>query len=115
LVKNILSEGYYSDANTTGIWRHKKRRTCFALCVDDFGVKYYNRADAEHLIESLKKYYEVCIDWSGENYCGARLKWNYEQGYVDMSMSGYINSALKKYNHKPSSRLQYAPFKTAPI
>ena len=30
-------------------------------------------------------------------------------------MPGYISTALKKYNHTPPSRLQYAPFKTTPI
>jgi len=78
-------------------------------------VKYYNKEDADHFIESLRKHYEISIDWSGKNYCVTSLKWDYAQGYVDMSMPGYIDTALKKFNHPQPSKLQYAQLKTSPI
>ena len=31
-------------------------------CIDDFGVKYFNKEDAEHLISSLQEKYEITID-----------------------------------------------------
>ena len=32
-----------------------------------------------------------------------------------MSMPGYINTALRKFNHPTPSKLQYAPFKSEPL
>ena len=65
--------------------------------------------DALHLINALKSDYEISIDWKGEDYCGTKLKWNYREKYVDMSMPGYINKALLKFQHTPPAKLQYAP------
>ncbi|KAI2500611.1 Reverse transcriptase (RNA-dependent DNA polymerase) [Fragilaria crotonensis] len=36
----------------TGLWRHASRPIAFTLVVDDFGVKYTRREDAEHLMNS---------------------------------------------------------------
>ena len=58
--------------------------------MDDFIVKYYNKQDATHLINALKSKYEITQDWSGENFCGLKLKWNYDKGYMDMSMPQYV-------------------------
>ena len=94
LKNNLDRYGYSPDDSTSGIWKHQTRRLCFALCVDDFGVKYHNKEDVQHLIDSLRKHYEISIEWTGANYCGAKLTWNYDQAYVDMHMPGYIINAL---------------------
>ena len=40
---------------TNGLFKHKECKTIFALCVDDFGVKYQPQQDLQHLIDTLKK------------------------------------------------------------
>lgn len=77
-------------------------RLKFALYVDNFGVKYYSMDDAQHLILSLRKSYDITLDWAGTNYYGVKLQWHYKNGYVDMNMRGYVTKALRKYNHPPS-------------
>ena len=67
--------------------------------------------DALHLIDALWQHYQISINWSGEDYCGMKLKWNYNKEYVDMSMPRYIEKALKKFGHQPTAKLQYAPAK----
>jgi len=109
LVKNLLPYGYAPLKHTPGIWRHKHRRTTFTLCVDDFGIKYFSRDDAEHLIDALHANYECTIDWDGNTYCGMNLDWNYQRGYVDVSMKTYVHRALEKYKHIPPLRPQHAP------
>ena len=47
---------------TTGIWAHKTKKTKTKLCVGDFGVKYFSKYDANHLINSLKKHYVISTD-----------------------------------------------------
>ena len=66
LVKNLKQDGFEPAAGTTGLWYHRSRPTKFALCVDDFGIKYFLKDDAEHLIKTLKKYYVISKDWTGK-------------------------------------------------
>ena len=91
------------------LWTHTTRRTKFCLCVDDFGVKYFSKEDALHLIDALKQGYPTSVDWDGKNYCGYTFDWNYEKGYVDVSMPTYIPKMLRKFNHKKPSRPQRSP------
>ena len=76
LVKNLRKDSYKPVEGTTGIWSHSIRQTKFALCVDNFGVKYYLEDDALHFINVLIKHYIVSEDWKGENYCGFDITWN---------------------------------------
>jgi endonuclease I len=67
--------------------------------VDGLGVKYSGREHAEHLIECIKKNYNISSDWKGSAYCGLTLEWDYKKRTVDLSMPGYIKEALHKYQH----------------
>jgi hypothetical protein len=111
LVKKLAPYGYMPMPFTPGLWRHNTKRTTFALCVDDFGVKYFSHADAMHLINAVKDHYELTINWSGKLYCGLSLDWHYDEGYVDISMPGYVNRALLKFEHPAPLRAQHAPHK----
>jgi hypothetical protein len=111
LVKKLAPSGYEPMPFTPGMWRHRTKRTTFVLCVDDFGVKYFSNADAMHLINALQTDYELTIDWAGDLYCGLTLDWHYEEGYVDVSMPGYVYRALTKFNHPKPLRAQHAPHK----
>ena len=109
LEKNLAPHGYFPCPNTTGLWKHVSRRTTFCLCVDDFGIKYFSKDDAEHLLNSLRSSYKISVDWEGKNYCGLTLDWNYEQGYVDISMPGYIEKVRSKLGHPHPRFPQHAP------
>ena len=111
LVKNLKPFGYVPVEGTTGLWTHLTRPTKFALCVNDFGVKYFSKEDAFHLINALKTKYEISQDWTGNNYCGLQLNWNYKKLFVDISMPKYLPAALQKYQHKHPAKPQYAPHK----
>jgi hypothetical protein len=78
LVENLEPQGYYPVPHTTGLWKHKTRTTKFYLCVDDFGIKYFSKEDAEHLLNALSKSYKVSVDWTGKKYCSLTFNWNYE-------------------------------------
>ena len=88
LVSNLEPFGYEHMPYTPGLWRHRSRPTTFTLCVDDFGVKYFCKADSDHLVHALQINYETTIDWSAYLFCGLNLKWNYDEGFVDVSMKG---------------------------
>ena len=56
-----------------------------------------------------KKYFKWSIDWEGQNYLGLTLEWTCAKNYIDISMPGYIPTALHKFQHKPPSYTQDAP------
>ena len=120
LAKKLLSsrlerEGYYQCQFTPSLWRHTWRPITFTLVMDDFGVKFEGDCHDNHLKKCLEKHYEVSIDWSGSLFCGIHLDCNYEKGYVNTSMPGYIDKAHHKYQHPMPKRPVNAPAKFKPI
>ena len=58
----------------------------------------------------------MLIDWTGIHYCGLTFNWKYKEGYVDITMPGYIPRLLHKYQHKKPPKPVYSPHKyNAPI
>ena len=100
--------GYYPAAHTPALWLSKTNNVTFTLCVDDFGIKYTNRAHAEHLLNALKKLYEISIDWSGSQYLGLNLDWDYKRRTVKLSMPKYIKNVLTRYQHESPKRRQHS-------
>ena len=92
--------GYYQAPHTAGLWLHKTRPISFTLIVDDFGVKYVDKADADHLFDTLKEKYEVSIDWGDkQHYGGLTVEWDYEARTCTISLPGYIERALIRFMH----------------
>ncbi len=53
-------------------------------------------------------------DWTGDLYCGIKLKWDYEARTVNLSMPGYIKQLLLKYKHRMRSKPQHCPYAPTP-
>ena len=103
LVKALAPHGYEPIPNTTGLWIHKTRKTTLSLCVDNFGVKYFSKSDAHHLIDALQEKYKITLDWEGSLYCEMALKW-------DCSVHARIrHTSTRKFNHLPPEKPQHAP------
>ena len=112
IAPNSDSTGRVKVSHTPGLWQHITRPIAFSLVVDDFGVKYIHKDDADHLSKSLKNAYTLAKDWTGRLYCGITLKWNYNRRdrWLEISMPGYIKKKLSKYNHPTPKRPQHAPY-----
>jgi hypothetical protein len=80
--------GYYEHTYTPGLWFHESRPISFMLVVNDFGIKYVNKDDADHLIKSIHSTYTVTEDWSSDLYCGISLAWDHCQ---DISKRNFKN------------------------
>lgn len=98
LVSRLKHHGYVPITATNGLWKHITKPTLFALCVDDFGVKYNSMDDLNHLKAALQQHYEITVDMEGKHFCGLSLEWNYDTGYVDVSMPNYVARKLKNSN-----------------
>ena len=73
LVKNLHMYEYKHIPHILGLWKHNTRPITFCLCVDDFGIKYFNKSDAIHLLQYLQNKYTTTVDWSGNNFCRLTL------------------------------------------
>ena len=73
LSQRLKEHGYYQMRHTDSLWSHTSRPITFSLVVDDFGVKYTNKADVLHLKSVLENHYPVSTDWTGSVYCGLNL------------------------------------------
>lgn len=47
---------------TPSLWKHSTLPISFTLVVDDLGVKYVRKKSAQHLIDTLRKQYEISTD-----------------------------------------------------
>ena len=115
LKEHLGKHGYHPIRETVGMWGHDSKPTKFCICVDDFGIKYFDKEDANHLLTCLRKEYRCTTDWEGKNYCGLTFNWNYTDGYVDVSMPGYVQDSLQRLGYKPKRQPQYAPHPHTPV
>jgi hypothetical protein len=99
LQKRLKPFGYHPARHTPGLWLHNTKPTAFSLVVDDFSVKYVTLDDAHHLRNALLRNYEITADWGGTVYSGLTLKWDYDKRTCDISMPGYVNNVLNKFQH----------------
>jgi hypothetical protein len=79
--------------------------------VDDFAVKYVGEDDTHHLRNALLRNYEITTYWGGKVYSGITLKWDYEKRTCDISMTGYVNNVLNKFQHDSPKTPQHTPSK----
>ena len=114
LKQRLATCGYMECMHTPGLWRQNFRPVQFTLVVDDFGIKFVGVEHLQHLVESLKKSYEIVLDPTGSKYCGITLEWYYKNKTVDLSMSDYVPTKLKEFDHPHPSRPQHSPHKSPP-
>ncbi|KAL7480669.1 hypothetical protein ACHAW6_006340, partial [Cyclotella cf. meneghiniana] len=115
LKKRLATDGYFELPHTPGLFKHISRPIQFSLIVDDFGIKYTGKQHLDHLIASIKKHYNVTVDRTGSLYCGITLNWQYNKGFLDISMPGYVQKQLSKYNHPRPKKPVHTPWEPYPI
>ena len=99
LVLHLAKDGYHQSKMIPGLFHHESRPVSFCLVVDDFGIKYVGKENAEHLINTLKSKYTITIDWEAKQFCGINLTWDYKNRTVDMDMPNYVGNALQRFEH----------------
>ena len=116
LTKHLALAGYTPTEHTPGLFKHTTRDIQFILIVDDFGIKYKIKGDVDHLIQHLKKKYDLTMDWEGTTFCGIKLKWDYVTNpkSVQLAIPGYVARARKRFNHQKPSKPQHSPHQWTP-
>ena len=81
LSESLEEHGYYQSKIVQGLWHHKTRPITFTLVVADFGVKYTNEDDEQHLMSVPKQHYGSTEDWKG-SHGNARIHQKGAQGIL---------------------------------
>ena len=94
----FLLQTYRQCTNTPCLFVHETNGIAFTLAVDDFLIKYNDKAAADHLMTTLRQLYEITTDFGNvQKYVGITLKHNKLERTIDMSMSEYVQKALLQF------------------
>jgi hypothetical protein len=98
LVKHLAEHGYHQARNTPCLFKHESNSVSFTLVVDDFMIKYKDKSDADHLMQTLRKLYKITEDWAAEQkYVGITFSHDLTKNKITMSMPGYVNKAIERF------------------
>ena len=82
---------------------------------EDFGIEYFRKEHALHLLKTLEVDYKITTDWEGTKFSGIDLPCDYHAQHVNqtchISMKGYIAKVLLKYGHPIPNKPQLSPHK----
>jgi hypothetical protein len=62
LEQRLNEQGYQQSQVTPGLWKHLLRSISFTLCTDNFGMKYFGREHAKHLLQVINMHYKCLQD-----------------------------------------------------
>ena len=54
-------------------------------------------------------YKAVSVDWDEELLCGIKLRWEYQNITVDLSIPGYITKLLQRFLHPIPKKPEHQP------
>jgi hypothetical protein len=114
----LAKAGYRECRHNKMVFRHDTRDVTFTLVVDDFLIKYSERADAEHLIRALEEVYVMKTDWEAKKYLGITLDWDYSSAVrtVTLSMPNYVEKGVQRFSQwlGADRRVTHGPGSPAP-
>jgi hypothetical protein len=79
------------------------------LVINNFAIKYTKKEEVDHLLNALKKDYEVTEDWTCKKYLGLTIEWDYNNQKAHLWMPGYIKKALLCFKHDKPQKVQNSP------
>ena len=115
LQQHLEPFGYTPCKVTPGLWKHVSNGVTFTLVVDDFLIKYKKKEDIHHLLNALRKKYEISTDYTASKYCGITLEWNWKTQTCDLSIPEYLEHALETFNHSSDHSPQHSPYPCSPL
>ena len=109
LKAQLVHFGFAPVPRTPALWKHTTKPIIFSLFIDNFGVKYIGKENADHIIQALQKLYTISIDWTGSLFYGLTIAWDYAARTCDISIPNYLQTSLRKFQHPAPKRPQHAP------
>jgi hypothetical protein len=96
LFRHLHQHGYRKIADTPSCFRNNSGTIRFSLVVDDFAVVWTSKEGMNHLIHTLRKLYQVKVNWEGNKYLGVGIDVDRTNRHVTISMPGYVSKLLRR-------------------
>jgi hypothetical protein len=112
LVKHLTTHGYAPCTHTPGMWTHIMHGINFCLVIDDFSIKYTDRANDDYLLTALGELHQVTTDRDGTLFLDMTIAWDYTNTTINIYIPGYIAKALNCFQHHVSSCAKHSPHPT---
>jgi hypothetical protein len=74
LKEHLQKHGYCQSQMTPGLWKHDTCSISFSLVINNFGVKYVGKENAQQLLDTVQQYYKCSCKWKGERYCRLTIR-----------------------------------------
>ena len=98
LVAHLANNGYIQCVNTPCLFVHQSNGVAFTLVVDDFLIKYNDRKEVDHLLSVLRELYTITTEFGAtQKYVGITLHHNRTKRHIDMSIPGYVQKAIQRF------------------
>ena len=82
--------------------------------MDSFGVQYRTKRDVDYLLSALTACkYVYTTDWKGTQYCVKTIEWDYKARTCTISVPGFIQKILLRFQHQALTKPQHSPFPAA--
>ena len=98
MVEYLANYDYFPSATDPCLFRHTSNGFAFTLVVDDFLIKYKDRASAMHLFTALQERYPLKFDWSTCQYLGIDIAFEKRKRTVKLSIPGHIPKMLRPFD-----------------
>eukprot|EP00536_Pseudo-nitzschia_multiseries_P015592 jgi/Psemu1/43163/gm1.43163_g len=93
--QHLQKHRYNKAPHTEGLFLHAHRDISFTLVVDDF--------------EAVRTKYPFKVNWLGKQYVRIHLRWDNGAPEVQLSMDGYVEQALKEFEHATPTKHYTGP------
>ena len=108
----MLRYGYYPSVTMIVICKRITRKTTLCLCLDHFGILQQRMYTTPPRFPQTQLHTHGQLDRIFE---GLTIDWNYERGYVDISMHLYITKMLHQFKYATPKNLRNPPHEHTPI
>ena len=91
--------GFYQTPSTPCLYRHKTRKICFSLIVDDFFIVHTKDEDRDYLFETLRTMYTLKTNTAQTlKYVGITISKDDKARQLSLSAPGYIRDILLRFD-----------------
>ena len=115
LSRLLKKHDYAACRNSPCLFKHATNGVVFTLVVDDFAIKYTDKASVDHLFAAIREEYRLEVDWAGSKYIGMSVDYNRKARWIDIWMPGYVAAALKRFGVIPSTKPTHSPMLHTPV
>jgi len=106
----IEQRGIFPKPNCASIMETRNQTNPICVSGPRLWDQIPEKGRSDHLIQMLKKYFNVSVDLEGKEFMKIQLDWDYENRKVHLSMASYLQKALRQFDNIIPSKCQDSPY-----